>query len=166
MAERGKGAWRWWHYAAVTLALAAVIGVILLAVRQHQPTSEDNSSASASDAARALVVAMTSFSQATLPQDIQGVLDRATGDFKSQFEQQRHSFVDAVKGAHVSATGTVSELGVVSSSADRVVVIVAAASDISKAKGKDKHVTRNYRMKLTMDRSGGSWLASGMELVP
>jgi Mce-associated membrane protein len=150
---------------AVVLVVAVVAVVTGLFAR---PVWDDRArvdrAREAEAAARRAVVSMISVSSKTLEQDIADVLALSTGEFRTQFEAQRSSYVEAIGTAGVTAQGDVVEVGVVSNEVDEVILLVASTATVRNAAVPEGD-RRAYRMKVTLVPSKDRWLVSKMELV-
>jgi Mce-associated membrane protein len=101
--------------------------------------------------------------------DPKGSLDRltsgATGEFKQQLVGQADELSKAVSAANASSTGTVSEAGVRAVVDDRAAVLVSALARVRGDKAPQGE-TLAYRMVVSLQRTDGVWLVSGLEFVP
>lgn len=131
-------------------------------VRRNNALNHDRSAVVA--AARAEVLALTTMSARTSDADVARLLDGATAEFKSQFQQQATAFMEALRDGQVTSTGAIASAGLQSLKAGQAVVLVAATGTV-KNKASAKGEARNYRLQLNMTKSGGRWLVSGMEFV-
>jgi Mce-associated membrane protein len=86
--------------------------------------------------------------------DIQRILDSAMGQFHDEFAQRSVPFVDAVKKAQSTSEGTVTEAGLESVAGDEAQAIVAVSVKTSVA-GAPEQQPRSWRMRLTVEKSGG-----------
>ncbi|HWU21722.1 MAG TPA: hypothetical protein VN088_09355, partial [Nocardioides sp.] len=137
-------AWRgyvWWH----------------LDRQQHDRTA-------AISVASAEVTGLISINASTSQADIDTLLGRATADFKSQLGKQSERLRRALDSNKVAATGSVVSAGIASYGDDRATVIVAAAGTV-KNKSTAAAQPRNYRLQVSLQKTGGTWLVSGLELV-
>jgi Mce-associated membrane protein len=96
--------------------------------------------------------------------DIQRILDSATGQFHDQFAERSVPFVDAVKKAQSTSTGTVTEAGLESIAVDEAQAIVAV-SVMTTAPGTPEKQPHSWRMRLTVQRSGGDVKISNVGFV-
>lgn len=97
--------------------------------------------------------------------DIQRILDSATGKFHDEFAQRAQPFVDVVKKAQSKSVGTVSEAGLESSTGDEAQAIVAVAVKTSNA-GAAEQQPRSWRMRLTVQKVGQDVKVSNVGFVP
>lgn len=150
--------------ALIVATVAALVLTALLGRTALQNRNDDRRTDDAVAAAKKLVVAITSVNKDSMATDVKAILEQSTGTFKDQFTTQQQAYLEAVTKAAVTSKGSIVEAGIVSSSKDEVVVLVAASSTISNPKipAGDKRV---YRMKVTVVPRGGKWLISKLELV-
>lgn len=106
---------------------------------------------------------LTSIDSDKVDDDFSAVLNGATGDFKDTYTkasvQLRQLLIDNKASAH----STVVESAVQNASTDTVVVLVMVNQTITNASRPDPRVDRS-RMKMTMQKVDGRWLASKVEL--
>lgn len=150
------------------VAVAAVYGVVFGSVaglgrqlwQQHQVSSAE---AAARAAAVDYAQVLTSIDSNKVDDDFNAVLNGATGEFKDTYTkasvQLRQLLIDNKAAAH----GTVVESAVQSGSPDKVVVLLMVNQTITNSTRPDPRVDRS-RMKMTMEKVDGRWLASKVEL--
>lgn len=147
---------------ACALALAVGIswqGKDLLDHRRQQ-SQKDGAIETASNQ----VIDLTTMDSATVEKKLKALADRTIGDFKDQFGEITKSFRDMVEKNDIAATGVVDGAAIESVSDNQASVIIASSATITE-KDKDKPIVRNYRLRIKLERSGETWLVSGMEFV-
>jgi Mce-associated membrane protein len=98
--------------------------------------------------------------------DVQRVLDSATGTFYDDFQQRSQPFVAVVKQAQSKSVGTVTEAGLESESGDEAKVLVAVTVQTSNA-GAPEQQPRAWRMRITVKQDGDdNAKVSNVEFVP
>jgi Mce-associated membrane protein len=106
---------------------------------------------------------LTSIDSNQVDQNFSAVLDGATGEFKDTYTkssvQLRQLLIDNKATAH----GTVVDSAIQSETKDKVVVLLMVDQTVSNTVRPDGRVDRS-RMKITMEKVGGRWLASKVEL--
>lgn len=106
---------------------------------------------------------LTSIDSDKVDDDFSAVLNGATGDFKDTYTkasvQLRQLLIDNKASAH----STVVESAVQTASTDTVVVLVMVNQTITNTSRPDPRVDRS-RMKMTLQKVDGRWLASKVEL--
>lgn len=98
--------------------------------------------------------------------DVQRVLDSATGTFYDDFQKRAQPFVQVVKQAQSKSVGTIAEAGLESESGDEAKVLVAVTVQTSNA-GAPEQQPRAWRMRLTVQKTGEDEAkVSNVEFVP
>lgn len=143
---------------AAAFALAAAMGWKLW--DQH---AVDQSGQAAQRTAIDYAQVLTSIDSGRVDQNFSAVLDGATGDFKQTYTkasaQLRQLLIDNKAAAH----GTVVDSAIQSQTKTKVVVLLMVDQTVSNAVRPDGRVDRS-RMKITMEKVGGRWLAGKVEL--
>jgi Mce-associated membrane protein len=98
-------------------------------------------------------------------QDVQRILDSATGTFYDDFQKRAQPFVEVVKQAQSKSVGTIAEAGLESESADGAQVLVAVTVKTSNAGAPDQ-APRAWRMRLSVQKVGDEAKVSNVEFVP
>jgi Mce-associated membrane protein len=106
---------------------------------------------------------LTSIDSDHVDQNFADVLNGSTGDFKDMYTkasvQLRQLLIDDKATAH----GVVVESAIQTETTDKVVVLLMVDQTVTNAARPDSRVDRN-RMKMTMEKVDGRWLASKVEL--
>jgi Mce-associated membrane protein len=98
--------------------------------------------------------------------DVQRVLDSATGTFYDDFQQRSQPFVAVVKQAQSKSVGTVTEAGLESVSGDEGKVLVAVTVQTSNV-GAPEQQPRAWRMRITVKKDGeDNAKVANVEFVP
>lgn len=137
--------------AVVVSVLAVVCGV--LGYRTYQGHRIEEQRAMFVTVATQAAVNLTSIDYRHAETDVQRVLEVATGGFRDDFAGRSGSFVDVVKKAQSSSSGTVTEAGVESMTGDEARVLVAVTV-MSSNRGVPEAQPRYWRMRLTLNRIG------------
>lgn len=153
-----------WVPACVAAAYLVVFGLLLgLGWQLWQQHRTFAAEAAGQRAAVDYAQVLTSVDSDRVDDDFAAVLNGATGEFKDTYTkasvQLRQLLIDNKATAH----GTVVESAVQSGSADNVVVLVMVDQTITNTTRPDPRVDRS-RMKMTMQKVDGRWLASKVEL--
>lgn len=98
-------------------------------------------------------------------QDVQRILDSATGTFYDDFQKRAQPFTEVVKQAQSKSEGTIAEAGLESRSGDSAQVLVAVNVKTSNAGAPDQ-APRAWRMRLTVEKVGDEAKVSKVEFVP
>jgi Mce-associated membrane protein len=157
-----------WTKRALPWVAAVAVGVVVavaawegwLLYQQHQ---QDVAAEQALDAATKYAVVLTSIDTNALDQNFTEVLDGSTGEFKDMYAksstQLRQLLVDNKAAAH----GTVLDAAVKSATTDKVEVLLFVDQSVSNLAVPDPRIDRS-RIKMTMEKVDGRWLASKVEL--
>lgn len=146
-----------------TVALAVVGWAVVGAHRR----SEDRAAAatSAVAVARAQVLGLTTLDYRKVDAQVAAMLDRTTGDFRRQFQLMTKTFEQVVTESKVTAVGEVVAAGVSERSENTAQVLVASKATVRNSAA-EKATDRTYRMRVSLQRTGGEWRVSNMEFVP
>ncbi|GFG87428.1 MULTISPECIES: Mce protein [Mycobacteriaceae] len=106
---------------------------------------------------------LTSIDSGKVDDDFATVLNGATGDFKDTYTKASVELRQLLIDNKASARGTVVDSAVQSESTDKVVVLVMVDQTVSNTARPDPRVDRS-RMKMTMQKVDGRWLAGKVEL--
>jgi Mce-associated membrane protein len=147
----------------LALALLATAGAVaVLAPTLSADRAADARRSEILAAARQQAVNLTTIDARRLDQDVQRILDGATGEFRQQFEAGASDLTSVLTKTESVSTGEVLEAALVTSDDDSGQVLVVVDSTITNTqepKGRLSH----YRMQLDLVRQGGRWLTSNLE---
>jgi hypothetical protein len=159
--------------APVVIALAAVAGLLLLAVlvlgairliRGDGGTSKaDQTRTAAVVAARQDVINVTSFDYKALTAQLKRVEASSGGTFAKELANTKAALISEVTSQQRVSSSQVVETAVAASSNSEVTVLLAV-DELRKTKADPKGVTLRYRMQVRMARQGDRWLL--VELRP
>jgi Mce-associated membrane protein len=158
--------------AAVLAAVVAVAGtavlvfvsVLMINHHRHQ-AADDQRRAEYSAAARQSVVTLMSLDFNKAKEDVQRIIDNATGQFKDDFKSQADDFVKVAQDSKVITEVTVNATGVESMTDDTAVVLVSASSRVTNSAGA-KQEPRSWRLSVNLKREGGQIKMEKVEFVP
>jgi Mce-associated membrane protein len=168
---RTRGRLRRPQLRTVVSALVVVVIVALLAVTgymmwyHHQVNEKRQREADYAAAARQDVINLMSIDFNKAKEDVQRIVDNATGSFKTDFQDQADTMIKAVQDSKVAVTTSVSAAAVQSMTDDSAVVLVAAASEVTNSTGANKE-PRVWRLSVTMARDGSQIKLAKVEFVP
>lgn len=160
-----------WSTVAATLAVAIILAALAgngYLIKYHHDTVERRDHAAEfAAAARQGVVRLLSVDFNNAKQNVQLVVDNATGTFKDEYLKTADDFVKVVEQAKVVAHGTVDQAAVDldKMTDDSAVVLVVSRSEVTNAAGA-KQDPRSYRMVVTVTRDGGQLKLSKVEFAP
>lgn len=144
--------------AVVVLGLLAA--TVVTGVRLAHANSRADTRDAALAAARQEAVNFTTFDYRHLDRDLRTVMALSTGSFRSQFEKALGQVRTTIADQQTVSKGTVTAAGVESVDGARAVVIAAVDASVSSKGGKP--AVKHYRMRISLQRTGGHWLVSGL----
>lgn len=150
--------------AAVAAAYVTVLGLVFglgwqLAQQERVSAAETAGRQAAVDYAQVL----TSIDSNKVDDDFSAVLNGATGEFKDTYTKASVQLRQLLIDNKATAQGAVVESAAQSGTTDEVVVLLMVNQTITNTTRPDPRVDR-IRMKMTMQRVDGRWLASKVEL--
>ncbi|MEO6792858.1 MAG: mammalian cell entry protein [Mycobacterium sp.] len=148
---------------SVVLAIAGLGGWFGFRVYQsHQSSAERNLSV---QVARQGALNLTTIDYEHAEEDIQRILDSATGAFYDDFSKRSQPFIDVVKKAQAKSTGTVTEAGIESETDDGAEVLVSVNVETINA-GSTEQTSRAWRMRILVSQSDGQRKVANVAFVP
>lgn len=157
--------WRW--YAAIGLVAAVYLGAFGLAgglgwkLWDHHVTARAGQLAQ--DTAIDYAQVLTSINSDEVDDNFAAVLNGATGDFKDMYSKSSMQLRQLLIENKSAAEGVVVDSAIQSESKDKVVLLLMVDQKVTNTEMPDPRVD-SIRMKMTMDRVDGRWLASKVEL--
>ncbi len=146
--------------AAYLVVFGLVIGLGWQLWQQHRVAA---AGAAGQRAAVDYAQVLTSIDSDRVDDDFAAVLNGATGDFKDTYTKASVGLRQLLIDNKASAQGVVVDSAVQSESTDTVVVLLMVNQTVSNTTRPDPRVDRS-RMKMTMQKVDGRWLASKVEL--
>jgi Mce-associated membrane protein len=160
------------HRSWVRLALVGVAAAIFAAALGisgffgwslwHQ-RQVDLASQQAQQAAIAYAHTLTSIDSNNVDENFKQVLDGATGEFKDMYTRSSVQLRQLLIDNKATARSTVVDSAIQSKSKNRVAVLLMVDQTVTNTDHPDPRVDRS-RMKITMEKVDGRWLASKVEL--
>lgn len=98
-------------------------------------------------------------------QDVQRVLDSATGTFYDDFQKRAQPFIEVVKQAQSKSVGSIGEAGLESVNGDTAQVLVAVTVQTSNA-GAPEQDPRAWRMRITVQKVDDGAKVADVKFVP
>ena len=117
----------------------------------------------AKEAAITYAQVLTSIDSDHVDQNFADVLNGSTGDFKDMYTKASVQLRQLLIEDKATAHGVVVESAIQAETTDKVVVLLMVDQTVTNATRPDSRVDRN-RMKMTMEKVDGRWLASKVEL--
>lgn len=158
------------HVPRLSTAILSVVALLLLVlaiVEVRSVRQQDEDSAMRREAlsvAKRQVTDLTTLDADRVEEQVERMIGRTTGEFREQFKAMTQTLTDVVQQGEVTATGSVVESGIVALSDRRAEAIVAATASVRNTRSK-KPKARSYRLAVSLERTGDTWLVSGMEFV-
>ncbi|GGL17981.1 hypothetical protein [Nocardia jinanensis] len=149
--------------AVVVVAAMAVSGFSIW--NHHQIGVQQARSDEYLGAARQGVLALTSMDSGRAADDVQRVLDRSTGAFRTDFQTRAEDFTKVVEQSQVATQGEITASAVESMTDESAVVLVSAVSRITNSAGAQQE-PRVWRLSVTVTRDGPDLKMSKVEFVP
>ena len=157
------------------LRLATIVGLALVVVlagltgwlgfRTYQSHQADEQRKLFLQVGRQGALNLTTIDWQQADQDVQRILDSATGTFYDDFQKRAQPFVEVVKQAQSKSVGTIAEAGLESESEDGAQVLVAVTVKTSNA-GAPEQAPRAWRMRISVQKVGDEAKVSNVEFVP
>lgn len=162
--ETGSGRRRRLSVAAgAAVLIAATATSALLGSQLWHQHQLDEAGRQAEAAASSYAEALTSIDSGKVDENFTRVLDGATGEFKDMYTQSSVKLRQLLIDNKASAHGMVLESAVKSASTDTVEVLLFIDQSVSNAANPQPRLDRS-RIKMTMKKVDGRWLASKVEL--
>ena len=149
--------------AAALLVVALVTGVVLLAMAKTDGV--DAQREQFVQTARQGVLNLTTIHYATAPEDVQHLLDGASGDFAKDFGGRKDSYIQVVQKAQVNSDGKIESAGVEKIEGNTGVVLVASTAKVSNSAAPGAE-DRSYRLRVTVTDADGRMTVSNVQFVP
>jgi Mce-associated membrane protein len=151
--------------AAAVVAICGLLGASgWMLWHHHTVQTERQRSAAYSAAARQGVVNLTSLDFNKAKEDVQRVLDSATGEFRDDFQRRADDFASVVKDSKAVTEGSVTAAAVESMGKDSAVVLVMANERVTNSAGA-KDDPRAFRFRVSVVRDGDQLKISKVEFV-
>lgn len=165
-AERRKRPWgRYLRRSVLPVLLVASLTVSgLLGWRQWQEHQVMIAGQQAQQAAVNYAQILTSIDSNNVDQNFRQVLDGATGEFKDMYTQSSVQLRQLLIDNKATAHGVVVDSAIASASANKVVVLVFIDQTVTNMAVPDPRIDRS-RIKITMEKIDGRWLASKVQLL-
>lgn len=150
-----------WAAAAVLAVTLAGTGYEGWLIYQHH--QQQIAAAQALDAAKKYILALTSIDTNAIDKNFAEVLDGSTGEFKDMYTKSSAQLRQALIDNKAAAHGNVIDAAVKSAAKDKVEVVLFVDQSVSNAAAAQPQIDRS-RVKMTMEKVDGRWLASKVEL--
>lgn len=145
------------------LALSGVVG--WLGFQAYQSRQEQELRAMFLRVGRQGAINLTTIDWQNVNNDIQRILDSATGAFYDDFSKRSQPFIDVVKKVQSKSVGTVTEAGLESVSPNEARVLVAVSVKTSTLGATDE-APRAWRMRIDVQKVDDGAKVSNVLFVP
>lgn len=156
---------------SLALSVAAVVGIVgflgasgWMFWQHHKVVQERERAAAYVATARQGVINLTSLDYNKAKENVQRVLDTATGEFKDDFQKRAEDFESVVKDSKVVTEGSVAATAVESMTKDSAVVLVLANESVTNIAGA-KDQPRTFRFRVSVVHDGDDLKLSKVEFV-
>jgi Mce-associated membrane protein len=150
---------------AAVVAIVGLLGASGWMAWQHRHVVKERQRAAAYIAtARQGVINLTSLDFNKAKEDVQRVLDSATGEFKDDFQKRAEDFTSVVKDSKAVTEGSVAATAVESMNKDSAVVLVLANERVTNIAGA-KDQPRTFRFRVSVVHEGDDLKVSKVEFV-
>ncbi|WP_067889431.1 hypothetical protein [Nocardia vaccinii] len=163
---RSRRRWAWGLLGLVVVAalITASTFAVVFGNKLNDRDSIDTAAQQATATASAYAVTLTSIDSQHLDQNFTEVLAGATGKFKDMYSDSSEQLKSMLVQSHASSQGKVVDSSTKSATKTRVVVLLFVDQTVTNSTSPDPRVDRS-RIVMTMDKIGGRWLASEVEMV-
>jgi Mce-associated membrane protein len=151
-------------YALAGAMALLLVAALLIGLRLRSQALDDAARQDALSAARQSALNLTSIDVEDFDQDVQAVLDGATGEFRDDFAGRIEELETLLQDNDVRAEGEVLEAALVRGDRETATALVVVDSTVRNMANPDGRVN-SYRMKLELQKTDGRWLTSMLEFV-
>jgi Mce-associated membrane protein len=151
-----------------TAAVLAIVGLLAasgwMAWQHHHVVKERQRAAAYIATARQGVINLTSLDFNKAKEDVQRVLDIATGEFRDDFAKRAEDFESVVKDSKAVTEGSVAATAIESMNKDSAVVLVLANERVTNIAGA-KEQPRTFRFRVSVVHDADDLKVSKVEFV-
>lgn len=148
---------------ALVVVMAAIVG--WLGFRAYQVHQAEAQRQLFLQIGRQTALNLTTIDWQHAEEDVQRLLESATGQFHDQFSQRKQPFIDVVKKVQSKSVGAITEAGLESDSKSEAQVLVSVSITSSNLGGADQP-PRQWRMRISVEKSGDDVKVSNVTFVP
>ncbi|MEU8340477.1 hypothetical protein AB0C74_02170 [Spirillospora sp. NPDC048832] len=149
--------------AVLTVALGAGTTALYLKVSDQKATEE--ASKDASFASSRAAQKLSSYDFQTLDTDLKSASALTTGKLHTDYEKLAQELKTVAVQQQAVSNTTVMKVGVVSATPDKVVTLVYANRSSRTKADKQQRLPEPLRIKMTMVKKDGKWLASDLKVI-
>lgn len=151
------------HIAGIGICGAALAALGFFGWHYAQHRAVSAAGEAALNSARSYAEALTSIDSASVDDSFAGVIDGATGGFKDSYSQSAAQLRQVLIDNKAMSKGIVLDAAVKSATRNKVEVLLFVDQAITNVANPSARIDRS-RVAMTMERIGGRWLASRVEL--
>ena len=149
--------------AAIIVALGGLVG--WLSMQLHTSQQAVDQRAQYLQAGRQGAVNLTTIDWKHVDDDVERILDSATGTFHDDFSERAQPFIDVVTQVQSTTTGTVTMAGLESVTGEGAQALVAVTVETMNA-GASQPESKAWRMRIDVQRVGTDVKVANVEFVP
>jgi len=147
-----------------SLALSALAGWLSYNTSRQQAAADTRNLMV--QVAKQGAVNLTTISYTEVDKDVQRILDSSTGAFHEDFQHRAQPFIDVVKQARSTSTGTVTAAGLESQDSDQAQVLVAVEVKTATNGAPPPQQPRNWRMRISVLQTAAGAKVADVQFVP
>ncbi|TMR05413.1 hypothetical protein ETD83_06855 [Actinomadura soli] len=149
----------------VVLMIAFGAGTTALALEVREQNATVTASKEASFAASRAAQKLSSYDYQTLDADLKAASATTTGKLRTDYDKLAQQLRTVAVQQQAVSTTTVMKVGVVSATPDKVVALVYANRSSATKADKQQRLPEPLRIRMTMVKQDGKWLASELTVI-
>jgi Mce-associated membrane protein len=147
------------------LAIALGVGTTVLGLKVKEQRATQQAVKEASFASSHTAQKMSSYDYRTLDSDLKAASALTTGNLHTQYGKLAEQLKTVAVQQQAVSNTTVMKVGVVSATPDKVVTLVYANRSSATKNDKEQRLPESLRIKMTMVKKDGKWLASEVTVL-
>jgi Mce-associated membrane protein len=147
------------------LAIALGVGTTVLGLKVKEQRATQQAVKEATFASSHTAQKMSTYDYRTLDADLKAASALTTGKLHTQYGKLAEELKTVAVPRQAISNTTVMKVGVVSATPDKVVTLVYANRSSATKDDKEQRLPESLRMKMTMVKKDGKWLASEVVLL-
>ncbi|WUI00300.1 hypothetical protein OHR68_00280 [Spirillospora sp. NBC_00431] len=147
------------------LAIAFGTGTVVLALKVREQNATETASKEASFAASRAAQKLSSYDFQTLDADLKSASATTTGKLRTDYDKLARELRTVAVQQQAVSTTTVMKVGVVDATPDKVVALVYANRSSATKADKQQRLPEPLRIKITMVKKDGKWLAAELTVI-
>ncbi|TDD85362.1 hypothetical protein E1293_11270 [Actinomadura darangshiensis] len=149
----------------VVLTVALGAGTVALWLKVNDQKATETASKEATFASTRAAQKLSSYDYQTLDTDLKAASATTTGKLHTQYDKLAQQLKTVAVQQQAVSNTTVMKVGVVSASPDKVVTLVYANRSSATKNDKQQRLPEPLRIKMTMVKVDGKWLASELTVL-